>query len=80
MLGSNAFDVQRYISIFKQYDSSVDDWVEGQTPTSHNVLTSDKIESIGQDCFYGCSSLSGEVNLPNLSALGGGAFRNTGIT
>lgn len=80
MLGSNAFDEQRYISIFKQYDSSVDDWVDGQTPTSHNVLTSDKIESIGGGCFYGCSSLSGEVNLPNLLNLGQRAFQGTNIT
>lgn len=80
MLGGNAFDEQRYVSIFKQYDLSVDDWVEGQTPTSHDILTSNKIESIGQYCFYGCRSLSGEINLPNLLTLGDGAFRDTDIT
>ena len=79
-LNGNAFFNQKYVSIFKQYDSSVDDWVEGQTPTSHDILTSDKIESLYDQCFYGCSSLSGEVNLPNLLNLGPRAFQGTNIT
>ena len=44
-----------------------------------NVVLGD-VTSLGYEVFYGCTSLTGEINLPNLTTLGGAAFAKTNIT
>lgn len=44
-----------------------------------NIKDISRIESLGCNAFYGCSSLAIDVNLPNLTTISTGAFNGSGI-
>ena len=83
-----------------QYNKSLDDYAEGESPTFTNIS---RITSFGNSCFWNCkllsltasdlssavsigsfafenTLLSGDIVLPQLSAIGSHAFRGTRIT
>ena len=100
VIGSNAFNGCSSLTSIAQYNKSLDDYAEGESPTFTNMS---RITSFGQNCFYNCQSLSltasdlsgavsigssafentllsGDIVLPQLSAIGGYAFKGTRIT
>lgn len=44
------------------------------------ILNMNKVEILGNDCFWGCTKLSGDINLPNLKTNGFSFFQDTAVT
>lgn len=75
-IGDSAFKRCSGLTTLKQYEHSVDNWVEGQTPTYVNV---NRITSFVKECFNECSNLTATIDLTNVTEIGESAFRNTKI-
>lgn len=101
-IADNAFYGCSGLTSITQYNKSLDDYAEGESPTFTNIS---RITSFGASCFEGCSllsltpqeiqnattigngafrrvsSLSGTLNLPNLTgSIGANAFHDTNIS
>ena len=44
------------------------------------ILNMNKVEILGNDCFWRCTKLSGDINLPNLKTNGFSIFQDTAVT
>lgn len=72
---SGAFGGCSSLTTFKQYTSSVNDWVEGETPGKGVI---NRVTSFEGSCFQGCSSLQLTSNdIGNATSIGDGAFRDS---
>ena len=73
-LKENAFAYCKNLTTLKQYTQSVDNWVEGQTPTYTNI--GNRIKSFGDYCFKGCTLLPlTQSDIPiNSTSIGSDAF------
>ena len=99
-LTAQAFNGCSSLTSITQYNKSLDDYAEGESPTFTNIS---RITSFGDGCFSNCSLLaltqqdiqnattigfeafkntllSGDIVLPQLSAIGTYAFEGTQIT
>lgn len=75
-IGESTFIRCTGLTTLKQYEHSVDSWVEGQTPTSINIY---RVASFDKYCFYGCTNLTATIDLTNVTKIGTNAFENTKI-
>ena len=74
-IGSSAFYGCSSLASITQYNKSLDDYAEGESPTFTNMS---RITSFGQNCFYNCQSLSLTASdLSGAVSIGSSAFKNT---
>ena len=75
-LKENAFAYCKNLTTLKQYTQSVDNWVEGQTPSYTSIGT--RIKSFGNYCLQNCSQLQlTQDDIPtNTTSIGNQAFQN----
>ena len=72
-LKNNCFINNTGLTILKKYEDSVDDWVDGVTPTSGNITG---ITRFANSCLYMCYNLAATIDLTGVTHLGGGCFYN----
>lgn len=72
-IGSSAFRQNKALTTIKQYTDSIDNWVEGQTPTYGNV---NRITLIGSGAFQDCTNLPGGIDFGNVTNIEEYAFCN----
>ena len=72
-IGASAFYGCSSLTSITQYNKSLDDYAEGESPTFTNIS---RITSFGNSCFEGCSLLSlTPQDIQNAITIGNGAFR-----
>lgn len=72
-----AFYNRTGLTTIKQYTQSVDDWVEGETPTYTDIS---RVTTFGQSCFQNCSQLQLSASaLTNATTIGAQAFQNCSL-
>lgn len=76
-IGIDAFQDCANLTTIKQYNKSIDQYVEGESPVFTDIGA--RITSIDQGAFRG-TGLSGNLSFPNLTYLGGGRVLGTHIT
>ena len=70
---SNAFNGCSSLTSITQYNKSLDDYTEGETPAFTNIS---RITSFGTSCFEGCSLLSlTPQDIQNATTIGTNAFK-----
>lgn len=72
----NAFNNSTGLITLKQYTSSVSNWVN---PSLNNLGANgnvNRVTSIGNSAFYGCSSLQATFDFTNVTSIGDSAFYN----
>ena len=76
-IGSGAFYGCTNLTTIKQYNKSLSDYSEGETPVLNDIS---RVTTFGQECFYNCSllQLDGSV-LSNATSIGKQAFMNSGL-
>lgn len=76
-IGGTSFQNQTLLTTVKQYDKSVNDWQEEETPT-YGPLS--KITTFGNECFSGCTQLTlTEDDLAGAINIGNSAFAKTAL-
>ena len=76
-IGNSAFQGCSSLTSITQYNKSLNDYEEGETPTFTNIQ---RVTNIGIAAFYDCRLLTISLNLPNLVNLGRQAFMNSNIS
>ena len=76
-IGNAAFQDCTSLTSITQYNKSLNDYEEGETPTFTSIQ---RVTNIGISAFYGCRLLTISLNLPNLVNLGRQAFMNSNIS
>ena len=76
-IGNSAFQGCSSLTSITQYNKSLNDYEEGETPTFTNIQ---RVTNIGIAAFYDCRLLTISLNLPNLVNLGRQAFMNSNVS
>lgn len=74
-IGAGAFKECTNLTSIKQYTDSIDNWVEGEEPTTGPLS---RVTSFVDECFRNCSLLTlTQQDIQNATTIGQGAFRGT---
>lgn len=76
-IGADAFNGCANLTTIKQYNKSIDQYAEGESPVFTDIGA--RITSINNNAFNG-TSISGEYTFPNITTFGAGAFNGSKVT
>ena len=72
-IGNAAFGRRSVLTTIKQYTQSIDNWVEGETPTYGDIT---RVTLFGEQCFQDCGSLVLSTSaIANATTIGANSFR-----